>query len=256
MTRGARQFGLEDVPANIEWLDSVGSTNDYLASKGPKSAPQIALTWDQTAGRGRINRKWHGHRHESLALSIDLGELSSVARHESWRGFIPLFAGATLARTVMTHLTEPARVKWPNDVLIRDKKLAGILCELRDQGQFIVGVGINVWGVPPDLPTDSVACLAEVGLSDEEELETLVGEFCSSIIRRLSEGPRDVEASDWKAVEHQLSTVGQRVVASLPDGAVFTGYATGLDSSGRLRVDTGTEIRTISAGDITHLRVN
>ena len=255
MSGRGEAFDLGRLPADIIWLDSTGSTNDYLKHLISIRDTRIALSWNQTAGRGRMGREWISPAGESLAVSIDLGDLVPDDVGDSWRGALPLLVAAELAHNTHSTLSVPAEVKWPNDVLIDGKKVAGILGELPEPGRVIIGIGINVWGAPEGLEGSPVTSLSAHGVSEKDRFEGLVENFLLSLLGRLKGIRQTVSPEDWDFVRTHLSTLGRQVRVVFPDGSEIQGVAEDIDSQGRLFVTTGTRTEVISAGDIEHLRV-
>jgi BirA family biotin operon repressor/biotin-[acetyl-CoA-carboxylase] ligase len=162
---------LDDVPARQlaqRWgvpqaglFRRLGSTFDAIHDLGAQGAPHgtVVLAEEQTAGRGREGRTWH-----SPAGGVWLGVLLRPARAEL--GAVSLRLGLVVADVADELVGRPvAQLKWPNDVLLDDRKLAGILCEGRWQGDTLqwlaVGVGINVANEIPAAVRASAIALAE-----------------------------------------------------------------------------------------------
>ena len=138
--------------AKLVILDAVYSTNDYVKEHIRELDPfSLVVTDNQTNGRGRQGRSWVSRRGEGLALSLVVP--LPLASGFSW---LPLVAGACLVHAVRAHGVPGASLKWPNDVLVNDKKLAGVLCETVGEGIGVVGVGINVSFPPENPPRDGV----------------------------------------------------------------------------------------------------
>ena len=254
MSGRGEAFDLGRLPADIIWLDSTDSTNDYLKHQSSSRDTRIALSWNQTAGRGRMGREWISPPGESLALSIDLGDLVPGDVGDSWRGALPLLVAAELAHNTRSILSVPAEVKWPNDVLIDGKKVAGILGELPEPGRVIIGIGINVWGTPEGLEGSPVTSLSAHGVSEKDRFEDFAENFLQSLLGHLKGIRQTVSPENWDFVRTHLSTLGRQVRVVFPDGSEIQGVAEDIDSQGRLVVTTGTRTEVISAGDIEHLR--
>jgi BirA family biotin operon repressor/biotin-[acetyl-CoA-carboxylase] ligase len=199
-----------------------------LAAAG---APHGALVTaaEQTAGRGRQGRLWSAQAGRGLLMSLLLRD---------WPRLLPLAAAVAVAETV----GEAAAIKWPNDVLLRDHKVAGILAEGRPHdGWMVLGVGLNVAVRPHELPPDVRDTAATMGLEPTEVEPTLV-RLLERLERWLAAGePEVLEA--WRARD---ALVGRAVA-----WAGGAGTAAGVDEDGRLVVELTDGGRTaLDAGEV------
>ena len=216
----------------VEVVATTGSTNADVADRARAGElPGLVLVAEeQTAGRGRLGRSWVSPPRAGLHVSALLTMAPSP--------WVPLLAGVAVARTLREDAGLSPRLKWPNDVLVADRKIAGILAEVVD-GRVVLGIGLNVSTrdeeLPPDRPATSVAI--EGGLTDRLTL-------LRSLLHHLAAGATKV---DYLSL---CDTVGREVDVHLPDGSVVRGGASAVDDDGRLVVD-GTPY---AAGDVVHLR--
>ncbi len=171
-------------------------------------------------------------------------------------GWLSLLTGVALVDAILASTGIEAGVKWPNDVLVGTGKLAGILAEVAAPEPVIVaGLGLNVTlsaEEAPDLRATSLHMLGATML----DRDALVGDILRKLTARIgrwrsASGPDSALMDDYR--RHSL-TVGRRVRAILPGNREITGCAIDIDHQGRLCVNTGPGVVTISAGDITHLR--
>ena len=215
-------------------LRETTSTNDRARDLAAAGAPHgtIVTTSAQTAGRGRQGRTWTAPPGSSLLLSLVLG---------SFDGLLPLRAGLAVADVA----GPAARVKWPNDVLIDGRKVAGILVEARPPEQWAVrGIGLNaalnLAALPPDL-RDTAATLGRA----PGELDDVLAELLAALDRRLA-APVDAVVRDLRERDALLD---RPIAFSGGDG-----LAAGIDGAGRLLVRhaDGTET-ALDAGEV-HLR--
>jgi BirA family biotin operon repressor/biotin-[acetyl-CoA-carboxylase] ligase len=143
-----------------------------------------------------------------------------------------------------------ALLKWPNDVLIGDRKLAGILAQRVDAG-VIVGIGLNVSLRPHELPVPTATSLAiEDAPADRDPL-------LRAILRELAawhERFRTHEQELRRTYRQLCGTLGRQVRVELPTGAVLVGEAVDIEEAGRLVVRAGAEDHLLSAGDVVHVR--
>jgi BirA family biotin operon repressor/biotin-[acetyl-CoA-carboxylase] ligase len=197
------------------------STNERARALAAGGAPHGTLVTAglQTAGRGRQGRAWTAG--SAVLMSVVLRNFSEV---------LPLAAGVAVCEA----LPVPAAIKWPNDVLIDGRKVAGILVEGRPQeGWAVLGIGVNVGDAPP---LEHATALGP-GIGTEEVLERLV----AGLERWLSASAADVLAA-WRSRDALL---GEAV--RWGDGS---GTAAGIDDSGALLVDTGSGVVRLDAGEV------
>jgi BirA family biotin operon repressor/biotin-[acetyl-CoA-carboxylase] ligase len=171
-------------------------------------------------------------------------------------GWLPLLAGVATATAVRSVTGVRACLKWPNDVLIEDGKLAGILAE-RSGDAVVVGIGLNVLGRPDDLPVPTATSLELHGARDTDRSELLaevLGQF-ERWYQGWADAGGDADASGLRASYLRLCrTIGKQVNVTLPGGRTLSGVATDVDASGQLIVESGTEPIPVSAGDVIHVR--
>jgi len=253
--------------AEITVLDSVPSTNDALLAMAADSGEFAAVaTTDQTAGRGRLGRNWIAPPGQCLAVSLLLrprmpaGESLEMAH---W-GWIPLMAGIAMTRSVAAQL--PGRttsLKWPNDVLVRGRKISGILGELLPAGDgLVLGAGVNLSIPEADLPTPTSTSLGIEGatLAGDELADAILAGWIADFRGLYTEFLRlggDEEGSGIRSLALETcGTLGQRVRVELPGGDEVTGIAIDIDRAGRICVQRESDgrIMTVAAGDVTHLR--
>ena len=212
-------------------------------------AAVVAL--EQTRGRGRAGRRWEHARGKGLALSVAL-RLGCDVRQA---GVVPLAAGLALARACHVLGVRNARLKWPNDVLVGERKLAGVLCELRrapGSGEAVViGVGLNVLHGRADFPEalgDHATSLALEGSS--ATVEDAAAEFLvrlEPIWNELQEGDRAAVLAAWS---RECDHWGQWLHVRTPSGDV-EGHALRLDPDGGLVLRTAAGLETVVvAGDV------
>lgn len=244
----------------LEVVDSTGSTNADLLSRhadGEDIVGAVLVAEHQSAGRGRQGRSWSTPQRSQVALSIGVG--AHRVPPASW-GWLPLLTGVAVADAVGATTGIRAGLKWPNDILVGDRKLGGILAEVASPAAVIVvGLGLNVTltafeieDAAPEAHATSLLMLGSTMLDRTALLASVLAELTARIDRwQAAGGPDPQLVADYR---DRSVTLGTRVRAILPGGREIVGTATDLDESGHLHLDTGTQTVAVSAGDITHLR--
>lgn len=255
---------------------SLGSTNDYVMEAARAGAPQalVAVADHQSAGRGRLGRHWEAPPGRCLLASVLLRPLAPAT------GLFACTAAVALATARACETTAGVRpaIKWPNDLVVGDEKLAGVLAESDPRAPggrpgsvaVVVGVGCNVeWPLPgAPGPPSATSLLAHSARSCEPQalLSALLDEL-SPLVGFL-DSPRG-RAQMIEQLRARCSTLGRRVRVELVPGATATGSqqppahvqpplvgtAISLTNDGCLvvRPDTGPDV-TVTAGDVHHLR--
>jgi BirA family transcriptional regulator, biotin operon repressor / biotin---[acetyl-CoA-carboxylase] ligase len=234
-----------------------GSTNDDVLAAARAGAAEglVVVAEAQTAGRGRLDRGWVSPPRAGLTFSVLVRPDAAVAAAR-W-GWLPLLAGLAVQRAVHRLGAVPARLKWPNDLLLgADRgKAGGVLVQVAG-GAAVIGIGLNVSTRRSELPLADATSLAlvEAECTDRDPLlRAILRQLADDYLawRRVGGDP----ASGLRdAYLEACDTVGRDVRVGLPGGEVVTGTATGVDAAGRLLV-VGTEgERAVSAGDVTSVR--
>ena len=236
--------------AGLEILAETNSTNDVLKSEALADYTAV-LTDHQTAGRGRMGRTWVSEPGHGLAFSVLVPGTSPS--QQSW---LPLVAGASVVGAARAQGAVNAELKWPNDVLVEERKLSGILCEVRHDGRVIVGIGLNVDYSTGGLPSEEATSLAEFGEVSPQSIDALLATVVSSL-REFVDTPASRALTLAKgSVEDVLATLGREVSVHDLEGTVWRGVAHALTDEGHLVVResvTGGE-RIVVASDVRHLR--
>ncbi len=230
----------------LDVVEETGSTNADLiarAGRGEDIAGAVLLAEYQTAGRGRHGRRWSAPPRSQISMSF--GVDTTGVPPDGW-GWLPLLTGLVLCQTVRNHYGLDAKLKWPNDVLVGNGKLAGILAEVAAP-VVVVGLGLNVSLTADELPDPAAVSLTMLDhYADRTELATALLEALSDRVRqwRAAGGVDGPMAADYRAAS---STIGTRVRALLPGDSEIVGTATGIDDSGRLLIDAAGTVVTVSA---------
>jgi BirA family transcriptional regulator, biotin operon repressor / biotin---[acetyl-CoA-carboxylase] ligase len=252
----------ENTPwADVRVVDEAGSTNVDLVARARDGAPSgsVLIANFQSAGRGRQGRTWSSPAGTGVAVSVLLHPVDVAPVRWGW---LPLLAGLGVAEGLLRYPGVPACLKWPNDVLIGEGKVAGILTERIDSPRgpaVVIGFGVNVHLGVSDLPVPSATSLS-LHTSDAALRAPLSRtEVVRSCLTALGEryltwqrGEMDEElATSYRGL---CATIGRRVRVELVRGPPMEGIATGVDTGGRLVVRTVSGVQIVGAGDVIHLR--
>ena len=239
----------------IRYHDTIGSTNDDALNWASQGAPDLSLIVadEQISGRGRMKRKWFTPPRSALALSMILHPTEMEQAHPSrTTGLLAL----SLTESLLTLGLDP-QIKWPNDVLLGEKKVAGILVETAWTGEkldvLVLGMGVNVLSssVPPAerllFPATSVE--SELG----HPIERI--ELLKDILTRLLDWRPNLGSKAFlKAWEEHLAFRGQQVRLEVGSEEPVLGELLGLESDGSLRLrDENGKTVTVRFGEV-HLR--
>jgi BirA family transcriptional regulator, biotin operon repressor / biotin---[acetyl-CoA-carboxylase] ligase len=218
----------------IQVVAETGSTNTDLLMAAGKGAPHgsVLIADHQTAGRGRLDRTWDAPPGANLLMSIlfrhDLVPLHRLMQRVSL---------AAIAACEQVGGVSPM-LKWPNDLLLDGSKLAGVLAQAtaakRGVDAVVVGIGLNIGWAPQG------AARLPQGSRDEVVETMLAALYCQ---------PADIT----QMYRDRLGTLGQTVRVELPN-EVLVGVAVDVDDDGGLVIETAAGARTVSVGDVTHLR--
>ncbi|WP_412068351.1 biotin--[acetyl-CoA-carboxylase] ligase [Rubrivirga sp. IMCC43871] len=229
----------------VRHFASVSSTMDAAAAWAEAPHGAVVVAEEQTAGRGRHGRAWAAAPGANLLFTV-------VLRPASQRvGLIPLAAGLAVADAVAQWGVQ-ARLKWPNDVRVGGRKLAGVLAETTWSGaeaRVLLGVGLNV--AQTDFPADLAA--TSLRLETGQPVARLAP--LSPILARLAEALDRSEADPaglLADVEARMESIGETVTVREPSGSgALTGTVLGLAPDGALRLATDTGARAVYAGEVT-----
>jgi BirA family biotin operon repressor/biotin-[acetyl-CoA-carboxylase] ligase len=227
------------------------STNDVLLAEDPLENPVLLAAETQSAGRGR---RWLSRPGAGITFSLarrctrPLRELSALS----------LVAGVAAARALRALGASRTSLKWPNDLVVAEAKLGGILVETRSRSgatHAVIGVGLN-WREGPDLEKRlrrRVASLDQfvTPLPTRNEVIRRIAEALLEALRGFDARGFDAARSDWEALD---AHAGRRLRVRLADGRVVTGVASGLSDDGGLRLRTHAGMRDIRSGRVVSSR--
>ncbi|RGA05885.1 biotin--[acetyl-CoA-carboxylase] ligase [Microbispora triticiradicis] len=240
--------------SSVRVVERTGSTNADLA-KTVRDTPgegAVLVAEAQFAGRGRLGRPWSAPPRSGLTFSMLLRPEVPLAR----QGWLALLVGLAAASAVRRVAEVDVRLKWPNDLMIGERKLAGILAERVDQ-VIVIGMGLNVSLRREELPVERATSLAveNAACTDRDPLLRAILREVESHYRDWVAADGDPDASGLRAAYLAWSaTVGQDVRVELPGERVITGRAAGIDPAGHLLVRGEDGEHSLSAGDVVHVR--
>lgn len=234
---------------------SLDSTNRYAQELIAKSRPSegtVILTYHQTAGRGQIGSKWEGEPHKNVAFSLILYP-HFLPVH---RQFLLNQAVALAARELLAdHLGQTVKIKWPNDIYVDGRKIAGILIQNTLSGRHfaasVVGLGINVNQTvfPSDLPNPTSLSLESGRLHD---LDALVADLCYHLETRYLQLRRGEEAVIEAAYRQQLYRYGEETLFRRSGGEAFTGSIAGVTPQGQLLIESAGQMQAFDLKTIAY----
>jgi len=226
-------------------LTEVSSTNDYareIAADVPEGTVVVARR--QTSGRGRKGRSWASPE-GGLWMTVILKPRSSPEH-------VPklVFVGALAVVDTLAQYGIVGRIKWPNDVLVDGRKIAGILSECRLNSFALLGIGLNVNNEVPEDLRDAAVSMAEL-LGKELDIDEVLQRLLKSLSYWYSLFKTGRHSEILGSVRAR-SSVLWREVTILEDGeVVLRGRAVGIDDSGALLVDTGERVERVLYGDVS-----
>lgn len=234
---------------------SIDSTNKQAMLAAAKGAADGAVFTadEQTAGRGRGDHSWHSPAGQGLYVSIVLRP-QLAPNDVLW---LSLIAGLAVHAAIKETTTIALDLRWPNDIMLGDKKLGGILTELGTEGgrinHAVIGIGLNI--NQPQFPAELAALATSLRIETDREWPR--NEVLNALLRALDREYRALLASPAATGDiirrfEQASSYarGARVTVDDHGAAQFTGVTDGLDARGFLRVQTSDGMRTVMSGGV------
>jgi BirA family biotin operon repressor/biotin-[acetyl-CoA-carboxylase] ligase len=231
---------------DLRILAITGSTNDDLRALAEAGSPEltVVIAEEQTAGRGRRGRQWHGAFEKSLHLSALLRP-----RDISCLTAAPIRVGMAAAQALQSRTGVPTRVKWPNDLDVQQRKLGGILCEsvLGSSPFIVVGIGVNVYQThddfPPDVAARATSIRLEGGTLDRAAVAGAIVDSLRSAAPRIAS---PFSSAELTALRGYDVLRGHRIEV---DG-VPAGVAQGISESGALLVQRDGKLEEVLSGTV------
>ena len=247
---------LTDTEIIIDILESIDSTNTYLRSFTNSQAKRICIAEQQTQGRGRLNRSWHSPFAQNIHLSLfypfkkDVSELAGLS----------LLVSLAIVKTLQKYVVDgQLQVKWPNDVILNQKKLAGSLIEVQAEANgscsAIIGIGLNV-----NMTEDKKHQITQTWTSLKNELNCYIDRnlLCSSLINNLMDYLRRFESyglspfiEEWKSMD----CLYNQHISLKSFNTNLHGLVKGINHTGHLLLELADgSIQPCSSGDTTILK--
>lgn len=234
-------------------LDSVESTNTYLKNLGAQGAREgtVVITTNQTAGKGRLGRKWECQQGKSLAISLLLKpeniNISDCA--------ITPLTGLAVAKAINSLYFADSKIKWPNDIIIGNKKLCGILTEISMSGTVVdytvTGIGINVSNTvfPDEIAHKATSVLKETG--KDTDLNKLVATVLNYFEKYVLGHRFSLTGEAIVEYRNMCATIGRQVIFNRGNRDI-SGMAVAVNNKGELEVmlPDGT-VATVNSGEVT-----
>lgn len=253
--------GVDSRWTEVTVVEASPSTNADLAARA-KIDPRdglVLVAEHQTAGRGRLDRVWVAPVRAGITMSVLVRPVDVPVSRWPW---IPLLSGLAVAAAMRQVAEVPAVLKWPNDVLVGERKLAGLLVERLEGGAggtraaAVIGIGLNVSMTEAELATPYATSLGleYAATTDRTTLVKAILRRLDGLLAEWEAGAGMASSALRSAYRSACSTIGQRVRVELPGQPAVEGVAAGLDETGRLLVETDDGRRAFGAGDVMHVR--
>ncbi len=258
----------------LHYTPSTASTNaDALASlqqqtTAPAPHGLVILADCQTAGRGRRGRTWHSPPQGNIYTSIVVVPRPGTNGIGPWLSWIPLFAALAVADCLTAQTALAVSVKWPNDLLITEKKIGGILCEQTTTPDrtmaVVIGIGLNINAAldnfPEDLRSGATTIAAESGRPFDRV--PILADLFLRLEQRMDRLFLDGPAGMVEEFTQRCSTLGKTVRVTLEEQGIVQGVAESIGPDGclRLRVTSGTSpapsssLLEVRSAEVVHLR--
>lgn len=244
---------LEQVVDNVVLFDEVDSTHamalrliDQVEVEGLVLRPTVVLAGAQSRGTGRGGRRWLSPRGGLYLSWLSSGIGDEVANR------LPMLAAAAACATLADAGATEARIKWPNDILVDDRKLAGILvhCRRGTANRVTVSLGVNIVPISETVEDASQPPVSLTELIGADAAAAALAGVAAGFVRGLVASIADPEPALERWRHWLVHRPGDRIAVRIASGAVESGRFAGLTEEGFLRLDQGSGERVISGGDV------
>ena len=236
----------------VHLFETLPSTNTWLLQRCREfSTPQLCVAETQTAGRGRRGKSW-----QSPVQGITFSLLRRFDLSGAQLTGLSLVTGCAVIAVLEAMDVHGITMKWPNDILHGDKKLCGLLIELRafDDGQSdtITGIGLNYRGVGDSHEIDQPYTDLLQILDDRlPERSLLIGELTTAVLEAYTRYERHGFAAFRSQWQSRDAYFGREIVLSQADGARVDGISRGVADDGALRIQTESGLREFISGEVS-----
>jgi BirA family biotin operon repressor/biotin-[acetyl-CoA-carboxylase] ligase len=244
------------IVAPIHFAEVTGSTNSDAMALAAQGAPEwtVVVAAKQEAGRGRLGRTWVAPSGTSLHVSVILRPSADPADGPVFS----LVAAVAAAEACGVACGVDVRCKWPNDLLVGNRKLGGILAEASVEGTRLravaVGTGINVHQREEDFPAGLRAPATSIAIEGgRADIPGLLQAYLGALRRLCEEGAPGLAERVAGPYRERCETLGRTVEVSTGSGAQVRGRAVDLGPRGELVVETASGRRTVTSGEVVHL---
>lgn len=233
-------------------FDSIDSTNTYAKNLCTDNTQNgtVIIAEEQTQGRGRFNRIWQSEKGKNLTFSIILQPTTKLENI----GLLPICTGGAIARAIEQQTNLKTECKWPNDILILNRKVCGILIESflsnNFKNRFVLGIGINV---NQEIFSDDIIHTATSlkqssgNIVDRIQLLSNVLKSLDEMYLNLQNGNFDIPLNEWLS---RSSMFGKEITVH-QDDKVLRGKAVRLDNDGSLVLNCDGKEMKVFSGDVT-----
>lgn len=238
--------------AQIYEFETISSTNDFskqLCMNNPKNGT-IIIANEQTEGRGRLGKTWSSIKNKGLYFSI----IFKCDNNESKYKTLTLIISLAVVDLLKDYSLNP-KIKWPNDILINNRKVCGILCEFKQSphGNFVIcGIGINLYQDISDFDEDLKDKATSISLNTNIKIPR--NEFINNLISYLHTYYNNFNSSSFKPFLNKytkLSSLLNKEVYLKINGRDTSGIVIGFNELGYLLLKTSIKIIEISSGEVT-----
>lgn len=236
----------------VHLYDRVGSTNDVARRLAEQGAPAgtVVIADEQVAGRGRGGKAWSSPPGLGIWMSLVLRPATLPSP-----GLLPILVGLAAAEVLDRYAGTRVMVKWPNDLQIDGRKLAGVLCEAVWSGEgvpafVIAGIGINVLHAQEDFPPElrDVATSLHIATGNPLRRDDVAGAVAAAIFHAAASPPKELDDGQLEALAARDALLGRAVQVQ---GAQRTsGIAEGISAAGALLVQAHGEVHAVTSGTV------